>query len=217
VTILCSDPEHPVNAMLGEWAERVSDRAETRLVREVEDVGEGEFLFLIACQQIVKKPVRDRFTFTLVVHASELPKGRGWSPHVWQILEGRTEIQVSLLNAEDAVDTGAIWHVIPVQFDGTEVHDEIHRRISEATVELMSWALDNCPTTTPTVQQGEPSYYPRRTPADSQVQPDQTIAEIFDLLRVADPARYPAFFDYRGHRYTLTLRRLGPAPSQEDR
>jgi methionyl-tRNA formyltransferase len=60
---------------------------------------------------------------------------------------------------------------------------------------------------------GEPSYYPRRTPVESQVQPDQTIAELFDLLRVADPRRFPVFFDHRGSRYVLKLERA-PSPPE---
>ena len=69
----------------------------------------GEILFLVSCNEIIGKDVRDRYMATLVIHASDLPKGRGWSPHIWQIIEGKKEIMVSLLEAEDAVDSGAIW------------------------------------------------------------------------------------------------------------
>jgi methionyl-tRNA formyltransferase len=50
-----------------------------------------------------------------------------------------------------------------------------------------------------------PTYHPRRTPAMSELDPHKTIAEQFDLLRVADPDRYPAFFHFRGHRYVLKI------------
>jgi methionyl-tRNA formyltransferase len=35
----------------------------------------------------------------------------------------------------------------------------------------------------------------------------KTIAEQFDLLRVVDNLRYPAFFDHRGKRYRLTIKK----------
>jgi methionyl-tRNA formyltransferase len=60
----------------------------------------------------------------------------------------------------------------------------------------------------PRQQEGEPTYRRKRIPADSQVDPDQSIAEIFDLLRVCDPDRYPAFFEHRGAKYALSIRRL---------
>ncbi len=205
VTILCSDPQHPVNPWLERWMNEVADRAAVTLVRDVSEVGEGDFLFLIACHQIVKQDVRDRFRFVLVVHGSRLPKGRGWSPLVWQTLEGERDLPLALINAEDGVDTGDIWRIETVHTQGTELHDEIQAGISQATVNLMTWALDNCRTATPMRQEGEPSYYPRRRPVDSQVSPEQTLADIFDLLRIADPQRYPAWFEMRGQRYTLAI------------
>lgn len=205
VTILCSDPQHPVNSWLDRWTAEAADRAHVTLVRDVADVGEGDFLFLIACHQIVRRDVRDRFRFTLVVHGSRLPKGRGWSPLVWQTIEGERELPLALINAEDGVDTGDVWRIDTVATDGTELSDELQASISQGTIALMTWALDHCRTATPAVQQGEPTYYPRRRPADSEIRPDQTIAEIFDLLRIADPQRYPAWFRLRGQRYTLTI------------
>ena len=205
VTILCSDPSHPVNPWLERWIDEVGGKAEVKLVR---DVAEVDFLFLIACHQIVRQDVRSRFAYTLVVHGSRLPKGRGWSPLIWQILEGANELPLALINAEDGVDTGDIWRIETIRLDGTELSDEIQARIAKATTDLMHWALVHCRSTQPTVQEGEPTYYPRRRPADSEVQPGQTIEEIFDRLRVADPERYPAFFEHRGQRYAIALRKI---------
>lgn len=212
VAILCTDPAHPVNAWLKRWMDEVADRADVTLHRDVAEVGEGDFLFLIACHQLVKKDVRDRFDFTLVAHGSRLPLGRGWSPIVWQVLEGENELPLTLLNAEGGVDTGDIWHSATIGLDGTELSDEINAAVARETVGLMSWALANCRTTTPRPQEGEPTLYPRRTPADSEVRPEQSIAEIFDLLRVSDPDRYPAFFEIRGQRYILRVEKAPPLP-----
>ena len=52
-------------------------------------------------------------------------------------------------------------------------------------------------------QTGEASHYRRRRPADSRLDPELTLAEQFELLRVVDNDRYPAFFEWRGRRYEL--------------
>lgn len=52
------------------------------------------------------------------------------------------------------------------------------------------------------------TYFRRRTPHDSRVDPHKTIAEQFDLIRVCDPVRFPAFFEFRGNRYKLKLERM---------
>ena len=57
-------------------------------------------------------------------------------------------------------------------------------------------------------QTGEASHYCRRRPADSQLAPERTLAEQFDLLRVVDNNRYPAFFEWRGRRYQLQIQYL---------
>jgi len=48
----------------------------------------------------------------------------------------------------------------------------------------------------------------RRTPDDSRLDVERSLAEQFDLLRVCDPDRFPAFMEYRGARYSVTLKRL---------
>ena len=75
-------------------------------------VGRGDILFLVSCSEIVKKDIRMKFRHTLVLHASSLPKGRGWSPHIWEILNGADQIVISLLEAEDKIDSGDGQNVV---------------------------------------------------------------------------------------------------------
>ena len=49
------------------------------------------------------------------------------------------------------------------------------------------------------------SYYAKRTPLHSRIDVNKTLAEQFDLIRVCDPKRYPAFFEYLGTKYILKL------------
>jgi methionyl-tRNA formyltransferase len=216
VSILCTDPQHPVNAWLEDWSRRESGRCRIEIQREWHDLAGGDFLFLVSCHQIIGKEVRDRYRYTLVLHASALPQGRGMSPHIWQILEGRDRITLTLLNAEDGLDSGDIWHQLDMMFDGTELHDEINRKLFDAEVELMTWALDHCDSERPRPQSGEGNLYRRRRPQDSRIDPAHSIEQVFDMLRVADPLRYPAFFDLRGQRYTISLNKIGaPAENAE--
>ncbi|MEI4233356.1 hypothetical protein V8324_10645, partial [Roseovarius sp. D22-M7] len=63
---------------------------------------------------------------------------------------------------------------------------------------------------TPCPQSDEAAtYYPRRTPGDSELDPGLSIAEQFDKIRVSDPERYPALFRMHGHVYSVSLRKIG--------
>lgn len=205
VDILCSDPQHGVNAWLERWVARVAPEVDARIHRDMATLRGGDFLFLVSCHQIIGAAVRERFRHTLVLHASDLPRGRGMSPHVWQILEGQRQLTLTLLEAAQALDAGRIWHQVQFEVPGTAVCAEIHQHLFDAEIALMDWALAHCDHSSPSEQSGEPSYYRKRSPADSQLDPDQTLAEAFDLLRVSDPDRYPAFFEHRGRRYRLRL------------
>lgn len=208
VSILCTDPAHPVNPWLVRWAGANANRAHTVIRRDWQELEGGDFLFLVSCHQIIRKPVRNLFRYALVIHASELPQGRGMSPHIWQILQGADRLTVTLLNAEDDFDCGDIWHQETLRFDGTELHDEIHAKLFGAELALMGWALDYCNTARPLPQEGKPSFFRKRTPADSAIDPSRALADSFDLLRVADPERYPAFFEYRGQKYRIRIDKL---------
>ena len=163
-------------------------------------------MFLVSCAETVPAEIRARFAASLVLHASDLPRGRGWSPHIWSILAGNNEITVSLLEAAEQVDAGDIWLQARFRLEGHELLPEIHARLFEAELWLMSQAVERFGAIRPMPQAGMPGpYLRRRTPEDSRLDADKSIAAQFDQLRVADQSRFPAFFELRGHRYIVKI------------
>lgn len=218
ITVLCSSRAHPVYPHLVRWCAAQAGRHQVDLVEAVaqaEALGHGDLLFLVSCHEIVPPRLRAQYRAALVIHASDLPRGRGWSPLVWQILEGRDAIPVTLLEAADPVDSGAIWHQVWLRFQGHELADEIHAALFAAELALMDFAVANLEGVQPRPQAGEATHYRRRLPEDSRLDPARSLAEQFNLLRVADPERYPAFFDHLGHRYVLRISKLGPVDTSQ--
>ena len=207
ITILCSSAEHPVNDYLESWVVRRKNEHDIDLVRCKADLHGGDILFLISCSEIINQKDRSAYKKVLVIHASDLPKGRGWSPHIWKILEGKEEIAVTLLEAEDKVDSGDIWSQQPLHIPYDALWDEINHLIFEAEIKLMDYAVDNFYVIKPYPQESviEPTYYRKRTPDDSRIDPELNIKSQFDLIRVCDPERYPAFFELHGHKYIIRL------------
>jgi methionyl-tRNA formyltransferase len=166
-----------------------------------------DLCFCLSFSQILPADFRARFHHCLVVHESDLPHGKGWSPLTWQILEGRNRIPVTLIQAADRVDSGPIYAQRWLDFQGHELIAELRAGQAAATLALCRWFVDDYPASAEQArpQQGEESIYPRRRPADSRLDPQKTLAEQFELLRVVDNTRYPAFFEWRGRRYTLRL------------
>jgi methionyl-tRNA formyltransferase len=208
VTVLCSDLQHPIYPYLRRWADSHAAEAAIQIIQRSADAAGGDLLLLVSCHEIIKSPVRSRYRHTLVIHASDLPSGKGMSPHVWQILEGRSDITVTLLDAADALDAGDIWHQQLMQVPATALHDEIHHLLFETELQLMSWALAHHAGVQPRRQTGEGSFYRKRTPDDSRIALDSTLGEAFNQLRIADPQRYPAFIEVGGQRFKIMIERM---------
>jgi methionyl-tRNA formyltransferase len=206
ISVLCSSTSHPVYPHLENWAKVAGTEHEVDLVEKKAELSGGDILFLISCHEIISLQDRERYGHTLVIHSSDLPEGRGWSPQIWQILEGKNDIVVSLIEAHDKVDAGPVWAQRHLILEGHELHDEINNKLFAVWLELMDYAVANVGSSTPVPQDDRvPTYFRRRTPEDSRLDPDQSIAAQFELLRVSDPSRFPAFFDLRGHRYFLLI------------
>ena len=163
-------------------------------------------MFLVSCAQIIRPAERAKFRTVLVLHASDLPRGRGWSPHIWAIVKGAKQITLCLLEAAEPVDTGAIWLKTTFTLEGHELLPEINAKLFAAELELMTRGVEGFGLIVPQAQVGDPGpYQPKRTPEDSRLDPHKSLAEQFDVLRVVDNDRYPAFIEHRGKRYLLKI------------
>jgi methionyl-tRNA formyltransferase len=210
ITLLCSDPNHPVNGYLLRWLEEHECEHEISLVRSKNELTGCQILFLISCSEIISSTDRAVYKVTLVLHASDLPQGRGWSPHIWQIIGGAEQVILSLLEAEDAVDSGRIWHQIKFPVPKHALWNEINDQLFSSKLKLMDYAVEQFELVTPVSQRTdiEPIYFPKRKPADSRIDPYASIASQFDRIIVCDPERFPAHFELYGHQYKLTLEKI---------
>ena len=210
ISILSSEKSHPINSFLKKWILVYKKEHKIDLIRNKIDLKGGDILFLISCSEIISSVERSKYKEVLVIHASKLPEGRGWSPHIWQIIEGTNEIYVTLLFANDEVDTGDIVSQIKCHIPSTDTFTEINSKIFEAELELMSYAVNNYKEYKPIKQNMEitPTYFRKRKPSDSEIDINMTIKDQFNKLRVADHERYPSYFYFLDTKYTLTLNKV---------
>lgn len=174
---------------------------------DLQELPSADFCFCLSFSQLIPTIIRQQFKHALVVHESDLPAGKGWSPLTWQILEGKKRIPITLFEAADDVDSGPIYAQRWIEFEGHELVDELREGQATATKDICQWFVDHYPESLSEVreQQGLESFYARRRPKDSELDPNKTIAEQFNLLRVADNERYPAFFELNGRRFYLKI------------
>jgi methionyl-tRNA formyltransferase len=211
IDIVISDGRHPLRPEVSAWAQRHPEHR-IRVLQELTEADGGDRLILVACHEIARPQVREQYGRCFVTHASDLPQGRGWSPAVWDVLQGKDRLVLSLIEVADPVDSGRIFQKFRARLNPTDLHDDISRMLGSLVIEALDFVLQS-PDAEPVAQAGEPSWYRRRTPEDSRIDPAQTIASQFNLLRVCDPERYPAFFELHGDRFELVIRKSSKARS----
>lgn len=207
ISILTSNRNHPVVTHIKNWIHKISYKGhDIKLFFDKTELTNGDILFLVSYNHIITDFEMQNFETVLVLHASDLPSGKGWSPYIWDILAGGKRITVSLVQAELPVDSGPIWAKQSFTLEGHELVNEINTKLFLTEIKLMSIAIDNYYSIEPKIQPKIHSeYFRKRTPEDSRLDPNKTIKEQFNLLRVADYHRYPAFFEHLGHKYKIKI------------
>tara|TARA_Y100000590_G_scaffold387348_1_gene460801 strand:- start:18568 stop:19281 length:714 start_codon:yes stop_codon:yes gene_type:complete len=187
--------------------QQLGHMADVSLVFTHDEVESCDIVFYLSYYSIVPEEVLSLARNNIVVHESDLPRGRGWSPLTWQVLEGRNQITISLFEANPLVDTGVVYVKECLELEGTELIDEIRAQAGQIKVSMCRQFVENYPEIIQSgiPQTGDSTYYPRRTLSDSRLDPEDTISRQFNLLRVVDNKRYPAFFEFLGRRYLLRI------------
>jgi methionyl-tRNA formyltransferase len=207
ISIIISSSDHPINPIVEEWVRLKKREVDIEIVRSPKDLPGGDLLFLISCNEIVSVEILKKYKKSLVIHASDLPEGRGFSPHIWDILNGRDILFISLLEASKKVDTGDIWKKLKRRIPKYFLYEDILNVVNCAHIELMDFALANFDTVSPKPQskEVEATYHSKRTPEDSRLDVHKSINEQFNLLRVCDKNRFPAFFVIHGKKYKVIV------------
>jgi methionyl-tRNA formyltransferase len=203
-----SDKSSWINTYIPELISKWQDSChDVKWVHNVGDVDLGDCLFFLGSSQIASADILSRNSHNLVVHESALPMGKGWSPLTWQILEGKNEIPITLFEAVPGVDSGDIYLSDIMAFKGTELIEELRGIQAEKTLSLCQQFVRDFPNILSYAesQKGSATYYPSRDKKDSELNPDESLRDQFNLLRVVDNERYPAFFEINQKRFVLKI------------
>lgn len=176
-------------------------------VHDANQLQAGELCFYLSYGKIVGTEMLSKFKHNLVVHGSDLPKGKGWSPLTWQVLAGDKKHPLTLIEADFKVDSGVIYAQNWYEFEDTELIEEMRQTQAVKTLALCRHFIENYPDIIKQAkaQIGIESFYSRRRSKDSELDINLTLKQQFNLLRVVDNQSYPAFFTFAGKRYNLKI------------
>lgn len=165
-----------------------------------------DFIFFPHWSYIIPKSIYEKYT-CIVFHMTDLPFGRGGSPLQNLIIRGIKETKVSAIKVQKEIDAGPVYMKVPVTLEGSA--SDIFERISDIIFETMiPRFLEE--EIEPTQQQGTPTFFKRRTPAESELRPDMKMSEIYDYIRMLDAEGYPhAFLNFGRYKLSFCKARIG--------
>ena len=159
--------------------------------------------------KIIEKKSLKFSKHNLILHESDLPKGRGMSPLTWQIIKGGKNITFSILEASDKIDNGKIYFKKIIKINNKKIFTEIKEIQLLNNLHLIKKFLKyfkrfkKAPPSK--IQKGKPTYFKLRKSSDSKIDINKTIKSQFNLLRVCDDENYPSFFNYKNTKFFIKL------------
>lgn len=163
-------------------------------------------LFILGYHRIIEPERLKQNKYNLVIHESDLPSGKGWAPLFWQVIEGKSEIVFTMFNAASGTDDGDVVMRRTLTLNGYELNSELRKKQAELTLQMcLEFYLNSEFYLPPSPQLGPATFYEKRTPSDSELDPDKTLREQFNLLRTVDNEAYPAFFKINGRTFLLRI------------
>ena len=205
---VCSDASSWMNGwipqLLLDW---LYDGHKCTWTNDASQLSGGDICVYLSYGRVVGKDIRSKYRNNLVVHASDLPKGRGWSPTTWMILDGQTQIPVCLFEALDTVDAGAVYAKEWFSVEQSDLVEDWRGKLAKTTLTLLNNFVKAYPVSLNLAkpQTGKSSFYPRRRREDSMMDPNKTLKQQFSLFQVVDNDLYPAYFEHNGKEFFLKI------------
>lgn len=178
-----------------------------KFIKNHENITKNSICFILGCINIIPKIYLQKAYKALVIHESALPLGKGFSPLSWQIIEGKNQIPICLFEANNKVDSGNIIFKDLISFAGHELIDELRQKQGNKTIDLCMKFVRSKKIPKSLPQLGDETFYNLRKPEDSELNINKSIESQFNLLRIVDNDKYPAFFWYNGLKYKLNIKK----------
>ena len=205
ITFLLDKNNSWIEKFIRDKFKKKSKKYNFSISKNFRNVKRQDIVFILGYMKVLPENFLKRNEMNLVVHESDLPEGKGFAPVQWQILQKKNKIPICLLDANNKADSGDIYEKNFIKLKGYELNGEIRKRQAIATIKIISKLLKKYPKFKKIKQSGKSTFYKKRGPQNSMLNINKSIKANFNLLRVVDNEKYPAFFIFKKRKYFLKI------------
>ena len=168
----------------------------------------NDIVIIISYYKIIPKKYLKKSKHNLVVHESNLPKGRGFSPLYWQILDGKTNIVFSLFECSEKMDAGNIYFKKKFKFSPNLIFEEIKIKQMNSALSLIDKFFYNYSKKKKFKsykQKGKSSYFKRIKKNMCKLDINKSIKSQMNIIRTRDNKNFPSFFIYKRKKFVIKV------------
>lgn len=142
----------------------------------------------------------------IVFHASDLPKGKGWAPIYYSIVNKDKYFTITGILASNQVDSGDVIVKAKFKMRVNYTATIIRQFSKEIEILLIKKLLERFSNNkiVGKKQHGQGTFYKRRKPEDNEIDINLKFVDLFDHLRACED-QHPAFFMYKNKKYLIKI------------
>jgi methionyl-tRNA formyltransferase len=176
-----------------------------KIVKNFKYIKNEDIVIILSYTKILPENFLNKNRLNIVIHASKLPKDRGFAPVQYQVLRGKNIINICLLEAVKEVDAGDIFLKSKFKLKKTDLSKEIRDKQAQATLMITREFLEKYPKVKKIKQKGKASFNKRRYYDSNKLDINKSIKKQFNILRISDNKNYPAHFNIYNTDYILHI------------
>ena len=165
----------------------------------------AEIVFLLGYTSRFKVTQNQNIKNIFLVHESNLPKGRGWSPIRYQLLDNKEKIKCCLISCQDPIDSGDIYEVGTLNIKKTDLYDDIKIKQYKITMLLIKRLLDKYPHIKSKKQVGKITWYKKLSSKDDELDINKSLSSQFNKIRSTDYNNHQNYFYLNNQKFFLRI------------
>ena len=172
---------------------------------DLKKIKKCDVLFIISYTKILPIKLFKKVKLPLIVHESNLPKGRGCSPVLWEVLNKKKNFYVSIIEVKKKVDSGKIILKKRFTIRSDDLYGDIRKKQTQSNINIIKDFLKIYPKIELKNQIGKPSYFRKRKIEDSELNINKSIRSQFNLMRINNNDEWPSFFYMNGKKFVIKI------------
>lgn len=177
----------------------------------------GMALLSIGFPYILPESIISLFPLALNVHPTLLPSYKGPTSGAYILINNEKKTGSTVHFLEPEADAGDIILQSEVDLTIFDTVRSMQKKVYKTEPELVVESFKKMERGDPVLTKSEEnsSFFRKRTPNDSLIDPNRSLLDLFNEIRACDPEKYPAFFYVEGQKVCVKLWRP-ERPAGED-